>query len=180
METNASSAQAPPKGDTQLLRAVASGDAVALRELYERHAKLLSVRLWRRCGDPQIVEEVVQDTFLAAWRGASSYEARGPVAAWLWGIAIRTLAKRYRSEKPTTSATSTELGSPVTWEEAVVEQLDFVAAMETLSPELHDTFEAVAVDGLSMHEASALLGVPEGTIKSRMHRARLSLREELR
>jgi RNA polymerase sigma-70 factor (ECF subfamily) len=62
----------------------------------------------------------------------------------------------------------------------VVGQLDFVAAMESLSPELHNTFEAVAIDGLSMHEASALLGVPEGTIKSRMHRARLTLREELR
>lgn len=179
MEAEVTGTQAPPESDAGLIRAVAAGDSGALRDLYERHAKLLSVRLWRRCGDPQIVEEVVQDTFLAVWRGAASYEARGAVAAWLWGIAIRTLAKRYRSEKATTSLTTTELGSPVTWEEAVVEQLDFVAAMETLSPELHGTFEAVAIDGLSMHEASSLLGVPEGTIKSRMHRARLSLREEL-
>lgn len=180
VEPDTAKTQALPGTDAELIRSVAAGDAAALRILYERHAKLLSVRLWRRCGDPQIVEEVVQDTFLAAWRGADSYQARGPVAAWLWGIAIRTLAKRFRSEKGTTTITNTELGSPVTWEETVVAQIDFVAAMGKLSPDLHNTFEAVAIDGLSMHEASSLLGVPEGTIKSRMHRARLTLQEELR
>lgn len=179
MGTEAAPTQAPPQTDAALLAAVAAGDPDALRVLYHQHAKLLSVRLWRRCHDPQMVEEVVQDTFLAAWRGAGSYQARGAVAAWLWGIAIRTLAKRFRSKEARTSLAVTEVGSPVTWEEAVVEQLDVVTAMEKLSPELHDTFEAVAVDGLSMHEASSILGVPEGTIKSRMHRARISLREEL-
>ena len=171
--------QALQESDAQLILDIAAGNGTALRALYERHAKLLSVRLWRRCGDPQMVEEVVQDTFLAAWRGASSYEARGPVGAWLWGIAIRTLSKRFRSEKGTATVTATEVGSPVTWEETLAEQLDVAAAMDKLSPDLHDTFEAVAIDGLTMHEASSLLGVPEGTIKSRMHRARLSLREDL-
>lgn len=73
MEAEVTGTQAPPDSDADLLRDVGAGDAAALRELYQRHAKLLSVRLWRRCGDPQIVEEVVQDTFLAAWRGAASY-----------------------------------------------------------------------------------------------------------
>lgn len=179
METVTSSSPAPPQTDTELIAAVAAGDNGALRTLYDRHATLLSIRLWRRCRDPHITEEVLQDTFLAAWRGAGSYEERGAVAAWLWGIAIRTLAKRFRAEKRAPVAVGTEVASPVIWEEELVEQLDVVAAMDTLTPDLLDTFQAVAVDGLSTLEAASLLGVPPGTIKSRMHRARLNLREEL-
>ena len=59
--------------DSELLGAVADGDTGALRVLYDRHAPWLSVRLTRRCNDPGLVAEVVQDTFVAAWRGAASY-----------------------------------------------------------------------------------------------------------
>jgi RNA polymerase sigma-70 factor (ECF subfamily) len=179
MKTVTNSSHGVPLTDGALMQAMANGDADAFRSLYERHATFLSIRLWRRCRDPQIAEDVLQDTFLAAWRGAASYEVRGEVAAWLWGIAVRTLAKRFRSEKHTPVALGTELTSFFTWEEEVVGQLDVIDAMDKLSPDLHDTFQAVAVDGLSTEEASALLGVPPGTIKSRMHRARLNLREEL-
>jgi RNA polymerase sigma-70 factor (ECF subfamily) len=180
VEAVTSSSPAQSHTDNELLAAVAHGDGDALRALYDRHATLLSVRLWRRCRDPQIAEEVLQDTFVAAWRGAASYQARGAVAAWLWGIAIHKLANRFRAEKRTPVAVDAEVTSPVIWEEDLVAQLDVVAAMGTLTPDLQDTFQAVAVDGLSTIEAASLLGVPPGTIKSRMHRARLNLREELK
>ena len=61
----------PSSSDEELLRAVAGGDTGALRVLYERHAAWMSVRLTRRCNDPGIVAEVLQDTFAAVWRGAS-------------------------------------------------------------------------------------------------------------
>ena len=60
-------------GDDVLLRAVAQGDRAALEALYRRHAPWLTVRLSRRCADPGLVEEVVQDTFVAVWRGAGRY-----------------------------------------------------------------------------------------------------------
>ena len=59
------------------------------RQLYDRHAPWLSVRLTRRCNDGEVVADVLQDTFVAAWQGADRYQGRGEVGAWLWGIAIR-------------------------------------------------------------------------------------------
>src|SRR4249919_3645059 len=82
--------------DLGLLRAVADGDTGALRTLYERHAPWISVRLHRRCNDPGLVAEVVQDTFVAVWKGAGGYRGDGEVAGWLWGVAIRRLVSRLR------------------------------------------------------------------------------------
>src|SRR2546425_8779763 len=82
--------------DRILVDAVAGGDRAALRTLYERHAPWLFVRLSRRCADRGIVEDVVQETFVAVWRRADRYRASGEVAAWIWGIGIRRLIDRLR------------------------------------------------------------------------------------
>jgi hypothetical protein len=65
------------ESDSELLSAIADGDTSALRTLYERHAPWLSVRLTRRCNDPGLVAEVVQDTFVAAWKGSDQLHQRG-------------------------------------------------------------------------------------------------------
>ena len=83
-------------GDDELIAAVAGGDRDALAELYRRHAPWLVLRLSRRCADPGMVEEVVQDTFVAVWRGADRYRASGEIPAWIWGIGIRRLISRLR------------------------------------------------------------------------------------
>ena len=58
--------------DETLLQAVADGDRAALRALYERHAPWLTLRLSRRCPDPDLVDDAVQDTFVAVWRSAGA------------------------------------------------------------------------------------------------------------
>jgi DNA-directed RNA polymerase specialized sigma24 family protein len=83
-------------GDPELLAAVAGGDLGALRVLYDRNAPWLSVRLTRRCNNPEVVADVLQDTFLALWKGAERWRGDGEVAAWLWGIAARRLVSRLR------------------------------------------------------------------------------------
>jgi hypothetical protein len=87
-------------GDAALLAAVAEGDRGALRSLYERHAPWLALRLARRCADPGLVEEIVQDTFVAVWKSAKRYRGQGEVAAWIWGIGIRRLIDRLRRPPP--------------------------------------------------------------------------------
>ena len=88
--------------DVELLAAVADGSTRALEELYGRHVAWLTLRLARRCSDETLVEEVVQDAFVAVWRSAGSYDGRGEVGAWLWGIAIRRLVDALRRRpKPT-------------------------------------------------------------------------------
>lgn len=90
------SAPAADSSDRELLRLIASEDEAALRSLFERHSPWLLLRLQRRCGDPGLVAEALQDTFVAVWGSAPSFRGEGDVGAWLWGIAIRRLATRLR------------------------------------------------------------------------------------
>jgi RNA polymerase sigma-70 factor, ECF subfamily len=83
--------------DAVLVRAVAGGERDALAVLYAGHAPWLVVRLTRRCNDADLVDEAVQDTFVAVWRSAGRWDGRGEVAAWIWGIGIRRLIDQLRS-----------------------------------------------------------------------------------
>jgi RNA polymerase sigma-70 factor (ECF subfamily) len=167
--------------DQQLVCSVAEGDAGALRVLYERHAGWLIARLTRRCADQAIVDEVVQDTFLAVWRGARRYRGEGEVAAWIWGIGIRRLLDRFRRRR-VPEWLSGGAGSEPSAEELVllgIEHGDLGGALDRLSPELRSVISATVLDGLTTGEAAALLGIPSGTVKSRLVRARRELREGL-
>ncbi|MFF9865984.1 RNA polymerase sigma factor [Streptomyces sp. NPDC013953] len=167
--------------DSALLRAVARGDAEALAELYDRHAGWLHARLTRRCGDPETVREVLQDTFVTVWRSAGTHRG-GEAGGWLWVIAARRLvdARRAqaRAERP-----GPEPAPPVPSAEdrvlAGLEYGDVGAALDRISPELREVLRATVVDGLTTREAARLLGIPEGTVKSRALRARRELRDAL-
>ena len=74
-------AAAAEPSDDALLAAVAAGDRRALEVLYRRHAAWITARLQRRCSDPGVVDEVLQDAFVAVWKGAGRYDGRGEVGA---------------------------------------------------------------------------------------------------
>lgn len=168
--------------DRSLLLAVSEGDRSALHELYNRHAPWLIFRLRRRCSDAGMVEEVVQDTFIAVWRKADTYTGAGEVGAWMWGIAIRRLIDHLRRTRNLEPLREDRSATVVSAEDQVlvgVEFGDLGGAIDRLSPELRAVVQATLVDGLTMKEASQLLGIPTGTVKTRMMRARARLREEL-
>jgi RNA polymerase sigma-70 factor (ECF subfamily) len=171
------------RGDGDLVAAVADRDRGALHQLYLRHEPWLFARLSRRCADRQIVEEVVQDVFVKVWHNARAYEGTGQVAAWLWGIAIRTLLHRLRPRRPLLDRLRSQRVHDVSSaEEQVligVEHGRLGAALDTLSPELRTVVQATVLDGLTTEEAARLLGIPSGTVKTRMQRARRDLREAL-
>lgn len=170
------------RSDAELLAAMAAGERDALRVLYDRHAPWLVVRLARRCADAGVVDEVVQDTFLAAWRQAARYRASGEVAAWLWGIAIRRLLDRFRRRSLPTTALVPDVDAARSAEDEVllgVQYGDLAGALARLSPEFRAVVQATILDGLTTREAAALLGIPAGTVKTRMLRARAQLREAL-
>jgi RNA polymerase sigma-70 factor (ECF subfamily) len=174
----------PDRTDEELLAAVAERDRGAFRELYNRHEPWLVPRLARRCSDGGVVEEVVQDTFLAVWRSASRYEGRGEVAAWVWGIAVRTLLRQIRPRRPLLARLQAQRRDDrlVSAEDELllrVEHGELGPALGTLSPELRAVVQATVLDGLTTREAAALLGIPAGTVKTRMQRARFHLREAL-
>jgi RNA polymerase sigma-70 factor, ECF subfamily len=173
----------PSPSDRQLLVDIAEGNRDALRTLFDRHQPWLAARVRRRCGDPEVVAEVVNDTFLAVWQKPGRYKGEGQVAAWLWGIAIRTLLHRLRPRKPVFERLIQLRPEQVpSAEEAVlvgIEHGDVGQALQRLSPELLAVVQATVLDGLTTREAAALLGIPSGTVKSRMSRARMELREAL-
>lgn len=169
-------------GEAELVAAVANGDRDALRVLYDRHAPWLTLRLSRRCGDSDLVDDAVQDTFLAVWRQASRYDGRGEVAAWIWGIGIRRLIDLLRRRPRREFALGAREEAEPSAEEQVllgVEYGDLAGALNRLSPELRAVVQATVLDGLTTREAARLLGIPAGTVKTRMMRARIQLREEV-
>jgi RNA polymerase sigma-70 factor, ECF subfamily len=169
--------------DAALLAAVADRDRGALEVLYQRHEPWLSPRLARRCADRQIVEESVQDTFVVVWRTASRYDGRGEVAAWIWGIGIHQLLHKVRPRRPLLDRLRlVRHDDQTSAEEQVllgVQYGELGLALDRLSPELRAVVQATILDGLTTKEAATMLGIPSGTVKTRMMRARQQLREAL-
>jgi RNA polymerase sigma-70 factor, ECF subfamily len=171
--------------DDELVRAVAAGDRRALELLYRRHAPWLAGRLAARTSSRDLAEEALQDTFVAVWRSARAYHGRGEVPAWLWGIARRRLASLARRQ-PTgvlsleAAAEPTDLAA--TPEEAALGRdasTRIRLAISHLPAEQRAAITAVVYQGKSIQAAARAAAVPEGTLKSRLHRARLHLRKEL-
>ncbi|MGW4877897.1 RNA polymerase sigma factor [Streptomyces sp. NPDC004262] len=173
---------APAVTDGALLRSVASGDDAALAALYDRHAGWLHARLTRRCADPEVVREVLQDTFVTVWRSAAGHRGQ-EAGGWLWTIAARRLVDARRAqeraarvEPPPGPAATPSAEDRVL---AGLEYGDVGTALDRISPELREVLRATVVDGLSTRETALLLGIPEGTVKSRALRARAELRTAL-
>lgn len=169
--------------DAELLRAVADGDREALHELFCRHEPWLAARLTGRCADRALVDEAISETFLAVWRRPRAWRGEGEIAAWLWGIAIRALLHALRPRRNVVERLVRLRPDESTTPEEVVltriENSDVGAAFQRLSPELRAVVQATVLDGLSTREAATLLGIPSGTVKSRMSRARAELRGAL-
>jgi RNA polymerase sigma-70 factor (ECF subfamily) len=169
--------------DAWLLSAVAAGDRGALHELFRRHEPWLAARLSYRCPDRALVDEAVSETFLAVWRKPSAWRGDGEITAWLWGIAIRALLHQLRPRRNVVERLARLRTDDMTSAEELVlqrvEHTDVGAALERLSPELRAVVQVTVLDGLTTREASVFLGIPSGTVKSRMSRARAELRGAL-
>ena len=173
--------------DGELLLAVRDRDRGALSELYRRHESWLTVRLSYRCSDRGAVEEAVQDTFVKVWKLAGRYDGSGEVAAWIWGIGIRTLLHRIRPRKSLldrlAAVRPTHAMVDVTSAEDQVllgvQHGDVGGALGSLSPELRSVVQATVLDGLTCEEAARMLNIPTGTVKTRMMRAKREMREAL-
>jgi RNA polymerase sigma-70 factor (ECF subfamily) len=169
--------------DAALVQAVAADDVAALRCLYDRHVPWLAARLRMRCFDDALVADAVEDTFLAVWKSAARWRGDGEVAAWIWGIGVRQLVTHLR--RAGRQARLDQFPSAVAHasaEERVLEQVAFGdtgAALSQLSPELLEVVQAMVFDGLTAREAGRMLGLPEGTVKGRMRKAKALLRAEL-
>lgn len=175
-----------PLSDQDLLAQIAGGDERALRELFDRHAAWVRLRLGRRSPDSDLVDSAVQDTFVAVWRGASRYRGEADVAGWLWGIAVRRLIDRLRERRapePLGERIVAALAPPLRSAEDELllrlENSDLAPAWDHLPAELRAALKATVIDGLTTREAASLLDIPVGTVKSRVRIGKRRLREQL-
>jgi RNA polymerase sigma-70 factor (ECF subfamily) len=168
--------------DDDLITAVTSGDDIALRTLFERHAPWLAARL-RRTLPVDAVEDVLQETFLAVWRSAGGYADRGDVGAWIWGIARRQAALNHRKQGHAASEAiwDDQIGETDSEDLAVgvVNRTDLASAIATLGPDEGPTQELVRlffIEDRPLADVAAKLGIPVGTVKSRIYAVRRQLR----
>ncbi len=176
------------RSDAELLTSIADGDRGAFEEFYRRFAPWLALRLQYRCADDSVVDDVVQETFLAVWRGKARYtpQPAGDVAGWLWRIGSRRLVDSLRGhgarQRLVRVLARYRPRDEVSAEDQVLtgtEHGDLAGALARLSPELRAVMQATVLDGLTTAEAAVLLGIPAGTVKTRAMRARRQLRVEL-
>ncbi|MEO5617835.1 MAG: sigma-70 family RNA polymerase sigma factor [Candidatus Eisenbacteria bacterium] len=162
-----------------------AGDTGALEELYDRHTPLLYslvLRIVRRATD---AEDVIQETWLQAWRNAGAFDAaRGSVAGWLITIArsraidrFRSLASRLNAETKVEPGVGLTPDEPGNFAEAGQLRARVSAALGALPDTQRQTLELAYFGGLSQSEIAARLGAPLGTVKSWCRQGLLRLRE---
>ena len=173
--------------DAALVRRIAAGDGAAVHRLMDRFAGPLYGLARALTGNEADAEDVVQETFAAACEAAGSFRGEASVKTWLTKILVRRAA---RSRRAGLRWRFLSLSSPAAADEpppapaspgpasAVDSDMDVTVMLERLSPEHREVIVLRELQGLSYEEMAAALGVPRGTVESRLHRARRELREK--
>jgi RNA polymerase sigma-70 factor (ECF subfamily) len=171
--------------DEALPALVARGDEQALAELYDRFGRVAYGVALRVLRDAALAEDAVQDGFLTAWRTAAGFDpARGKASTWLLTLVHRRAVDVVRREErrradvlddaPIASGDATDESVEIRDERRRVQ-----AARAKLPPDQREALELAYYGGLTQTELAERLGVPLGTIKSRMFTALSRLRDLL-
>jgi RNA polymerase sigma-70 factor (ECF subfamily) len=171
--------------DRALLQAHLNGDPDAFGTLVRRHRDRLWAVALRTLGDREEAADAVQDALISAFRNAHSYRGDAAVTTWLHRIVVNACLDRVRRRQARPAVPLGDHDVPARRDEhAQLEtRLDVHAALATLPEAQRVALVLVDMEDLSVAEVAHLLGVPEGTIKSRCSRGRtalaLLLREEI-
>lgn len=166
-----------------LLRRLSAGERSALDELWAAHGRALQGYLRHLSSDPELCEEVLQDTLVAAWRGAARFAGRSSLRTWLIGIARRQMLSALRRRRLPLAAEEAMSDVPAAGLDpqdaalAAAERAALAAAMRGLSPLHREILRLAFVEDLSYPELTRVLGVPLGTVKSRLSNAKRALRK---
>ena len=163
-----------PADDT-LMTALAQRDLSALATLYDRYGRLAYALAYRILGEPGAAEDVVQDAFISAWRGAASYRReRGNPRGWLLSIvhhrAVDVLRRKtaFRSAPLEVAERRAADEDTAAMAERNVEQQSIRIALQGLPEAQRRTIELAYFGGYTHVELAELMGVPLGTVKGRM------------
>jgi RNA polymerase sigma-70 factor (ECF subfamily) len=180
---------APPEAtDEALVARSGRGDRAAFDRLVDRHGGALFRFAARTCRNERDAEDAVQDGLLAAWRGAASFRGEASARAWLFQVILHACRRRGRRRAGEPAAHEAveeaeampgQAPSPEAQAEARQTGAALAAALAAMPEEGREVLLLRDVEGLSGEEAAAVLGVGLAAMKSRLHRARLELKERV-
>ena len=157
--------------DPDVIRAAANGDTAAFEELVRGYQSQVWRFLRHLLGDAALAEDITQETFLRVYRKLDTFRYRSKFSTWVFRVArnagVDALRSRQRGERLLTVV------EPRSQEPPSGElRVEIEAALQSLTPKLREAFVLIEALGLSYREAGRALGVPEGTVKSRVFHAR--------
>jgi len=177
---------------------LARGDESALADLYRRWSKPLGNFLFGMCSDRALSEDLLQEVFVRVWRAAPRYEPTAKFSTWLFHVArnhwLNEREKRSHRLKPIsldgsptgedryeTSIDAPDRNMPTPEREAIDRELGsrIGVAVSRLPEKLRETWVLAVTQGLPYPEVAVVLGIPAGTVKSRMFQAVRLLRDDL-
>jgi RNA polymerase sigma-70 factor (ECF subfamily) len=181
-----------PESDRKILAAAQGGDRDALGALLERHQERVYRFGMRMCGHPEDAEDVVQDTLLAAARSIQDFRGASSLSTWLYTIARSFCIKKRRRgagaaeteslERDPPAGTAPATSTPATPDElAAAHEIGdaLEAAIRALDDDQREVLLLRDVEGLSAAEVAEVTGISVAAVKSRLHRARLRVRERM-
>lgn len=165
------------ESEQDLIRQAASGDARAFHRLVDAHGAYLFAIACAMLGKGPDAEDAVQDTFLAAMKGLKRFEGRSALRTWLVSILVRQVAvlrrKRRFWEVVDLEAVVDRSASA---RQAADAKMDVMHVLQQLSPEHRGVLVMRELEGMTYEEIAVALGVPKGTVESRLYRARQEIK----
>jgi RNA polymerase sigma-70 factor (ECF subfamily) len=169
--------------DEMLIARIAGGDRLAMQTLFARHRTAVYRWLLRLVGNETVAEDLLSDVFLDVWRQAGRFQARSAVSTWLLAIArFKALsARRTRKDAELDETIEATVADPADDPEVMLAKKHreevVREAINELSPEHKEIIDLVYYHEKSVDECAQILGVPSGTVKTRMFYARKKLAE---
>jgi RNA polymerase sigma-70 factor (ECF subfamily) len=185
--------------DLEFVASCQGGDVDAFEVLVRRHQRRMLNIAYRILGNYDEACEIVQDTFVAAYKSIAGFQRKAKFATWLYAICInlsrnrlkQLKTRRYREgcsiDDPIMTPDGEIPGDPPSSEPSALDRLEerdiqqkVQGCINTLDPEFKEVLILRDIQGFSYEEISAMLKVPEGTVKSRLFRAREGVKDCLK
>ncbi|GMV97808.1 MAG: DNA-directed RNA polymerase sigma-70 factor [Phycisphaerae bacterium] len=171
--------------DQELIRQVGRGDPAAFRALVDQHGRYLYGVAFGLTGHAADAEDLVQETFAGALKGR--FRGESSLRTWLVGILVRQASQLRRSRRRRVRPASLDdpavharVGGTAATARGAEARLDLATMLESLSAEHRAVVVLREIEGQSYEEMARTLGVPVGTVESRLHRAREELRRRFK
>jgi RNA polymerase sigma-70 factor (ECF subfamily) len=173
--------------DRDLIRRAQSGDQEAFAQIVQDHQTMVYRLALAKTQRHHDAEEITQTVFLKAWQGLPAFRGEAALSTWLYRLTLNSCTDFFRQSHPEPLSLD-DLGSPARtpvqpspeedflWQE---KQAALLQAIHRLPEQSREILVLREFDGRSYEELSQILGIPVGTVRSRLARARLALRKDL-